>query len=122
MDHNLIDQQILNLLRIPAVQRNQADIAEAVNRIAAAAQLDMTPLGPLQNEQIKLAAIVDFLAKEMNAKYYTVDLAMTDRNDPSRPLYARINIDLDNSLFGFGDTAEETLKNLRPETRRKTTA
>ncbi len=47
MNHKLIDQQILNLLRIPTAQRSQIDIAEAINRIAVAAQLDMAPLAPL---------------------------------------------------------------------------
>lgn len=113
MNNDLIDQHLLDLLRIPASQRTQSNIAEAINRIAAESHLDMTPVGPIQQEQIKLAAIVKFLAEEIGAMRYVVSL---DIHDPewgrTESLYATIKIGTENSLWGSGTTAEEVLKDL----------
>lgn len=113
MNNNLIDQQILDLLRIPANQRTQSNIARAINWIAAAAHLDMTPAGPIQQEQIKLAAIVKFLAEEMGAMRYVVSLDIRDPElGSTESIYAMIKIGPENSLCGYGTTAEEVLKDL----------
>lgn len=114
MNNDLIDQHLLELLRIPANQRTQSNIAGAINQIAADAHLDMAPVGPIQQEQIKLAAIVKFLAEEMGAMRYVVSLDIRDPElGQTESLYASIKIGPENSLYGYGATAEEALKDLR---------
>lgn len=113
MNNDQIDKQILDLLRIPATQRNQEDIAEAINRLAAVANLEISPLAPLQHEQIKLAAIAEFLVTEFGAEYYHATLEMTThKRDWDKPLSVLIKQGPNNHLAGLGKTAQEVLKDL----------
>lgn len=114
MNNELIDQQILDLLRIPAYQRTPDDIAEAINGIAAAAQLETAPLCPIQHEQLKLRAIVQLLAEDMQAEEYGVTLELSPMADNWRaPLSMLIKLGPGSHLIGFGKTAEEVLRDLR---------
>lgn len=114
MNHKQIDQQILDLLRIPALQRTPDDIAKAINGIAAAAQLETAPLCPIQHEQLKLRAIVQLIAEDMQAKEYSVTLELSPMADDWRtPLSTLIKLGSGSHLIGFGKTAEEVLKDLR---------
>jgi len=113
MNSNLIDQHLMNLLRIPAEQRTQASIAEAVNQINAAAQIDTTPLSVAHQEHSKLAAIVEFLAVELNIKKHDTNLYAREAHTYSLSAMMRVNPDGE-YLMGFGQTAEEVLKDLHP--------
>ncbi|MCY1256146.1 hypothetical protein D9M68_51580 [compost metagenome] len=111
MNSNLIDQHLINLLRIPAEQRTQVTIAEAINQISAAAQLDTTPPSPIHQEHSKLAAIVGFLAVELNMERH--DTGLFIRESQSHSLHTIMNAD-GLCWMGFGNTAEEVLKDLHP--------
>ncbi|TFY92778.1 hypothetical protein DYL59_02105 [Pseudomonas kairouanensis] len=114
MNNALIDQQILELLRIPANRRTPDDIAKAINGIAAAAQLETAPLCPIQHEVLKLQAIVEFLAEDMRAEEHSVTLELSPTGDDWRaPLSTLIKLGPGSHLIGFGKTAEEVLRNLR---------
>ncbi|TFY95929.1 hypothetical protein DYL61_00440 [Pseudomonas nabeulensis] len=114
MNNELIDQQILDLLRIPAYQRTADDIAEAINGITAASQLETAPLCPIQHEQLKLRAIVQLLAEDMQAEEYGVTLELSPMADNWRaPLSMLIKLGPGSHLIGFGKTAEEVLRDLR---------
>jgi len=92
MNNDLIDHHLVDLLRIPTAHRTQTDITEAINRIGAAAELDMAPMGELQQEQNKLAAIVEFLAAELNMDTYDISLRLHERGYHSTsPLCLRIH-------------------------------
>ena len=114
MNSNLIDQHLIDLLRIPAEQRTPEDIVDAISSIGIAAQIDLVPAGPLQQEQMKLAAIVDFLATELDIETYDISLSLRERQFPSiSPLCAFMKDSTDGvRLIGFGRTAEEVLKDL----------
>ncbi|MNF69061.1 hypothetical protein D3C84_509340 [compost metagenome] len=111
MNSNLIDQHLIDLLRIPAEQRTQANIAEAMNQIRAAALLDAAPLSLAQQEHSKLAAIVEFLAVELDMKSYDTVLDIRERQTYTLSAMMRVNSD-GQYLMGFGQTAEEVLKDL----------
>lgn len=113
MNSNLIDQHLINLLRIPAEQRTQVNIAEALNQINAAAQLDAAPLILAQQEHIKLVAIVEFLAVELDVKSHYTALDIREFQAYSLSAMMRVNSD-GQYLMGFGQTAEEVLKDLHP--------
>lgn len=113
MNSNLIDQQLIELLRIPAAQRTQANIAEAIDQIRAAAQLDATPPNLAYQEHSKLAAIVEFLAVELDMKTHNT---MLDSHESQ--IYSLSAVMHENAeglyLMGYGKTAEEALKDLHP--------
>jgi ABC-type hemin transport system substrate-binding protein len=111
MNSNLIDQHLIDLLRIPAEQRTQANIAEAINQIGAAAQLHAEPLILAQQEHIKLAAIAEFLAVELDLKSYYTTLDIRESQAYSLSVIMTVNSD-GHYLMGFGNTAEEALKDL----------
>ncbi|MGH8351585.1 MAG: hypothetical protein ACRES5_34305 [Pseudomonas sp.] len=111
MNSNLIDQHLINLLRIPAEQRTQTNIAEAINQISAASQLDAAPLILAQQEHIKLAAIVEFLAVELDLKSHHTVLDIRESQAYSLNAMMRVNSD-GQYLMGFGKTAEEVLRDL----------
>ena len=113
MNSNLIDQHLINLLRIPAEQRTQVNIAEAINQISTAAQLDAAPLILAQQEHIKLAAIIEFLAVELGVKSQNTVLDIRESQTYSLSAVMRVNSD-GQYLMGFGKTAEEVLKDLHP--------
>ena len=113
MNSNLIDQHLIDLLRIPAERRTQAIIAEAINQIGAAAQLNATPLNMAHKEHSKLAAIVEFLALELDMKAHITTL--DTRESQSYTLSAMMRVNYDGLyLMGFGQTAQEALKDLHP--------
>lgn len=121
MNNNLIDQHLIDLLRIPAEQRTQANIAEAINRIGAAAQLDTASLSRKHQEHAKLAAIVEFLAAELGIERH--DTSLWIREGQTQSLHAILSDAPDGMyLMGFGNTAEEVLKDLHPVARCKDAA
>lgn len=112
MNSILIDQHLIDLLRIPAKQRTQANIAEAIHQISAAAQLDAAPLSLAQQEHSKLAAIVEFLAVEQDMKSHDTALDIRESRAYSLSAMMRVNSEGLYSM-GFGQTAE-VLKDLHP--------
>lgn len=121
MNSNLIDQHLIELLRIPAEQRSQENIAETINRIGSAAQLDASPLSQIHQEHAKLAAIVEFLAAELGMQRH--DTSLWIREGHTQSLNAILSDDPEGLyLMGFGKTAEEVLKDLHPVARNKDAA
>ncbi|VVM50672.1 hypothetical protein [Pseudomonas fluorescens] len=113
MNSILIDQQLIDLLRIPAEQRTQTNIAAAIHQISVAAQLDVAPLILAQQEHSKLAAIVEFLAVELDMKSHDTVLDIRESRAYSLSAMMRVNSE-GLYLMGFGQTAEEVLKDLHP--------
>lgn len=111
MNSNLIDQHLIDLLRIPAEQRTQANIAEAINQISAAAQLEAEPLSLVHKEHSKLAAIVESLAPELDMKRHNTILDTRETQAYSLSVVMSGSPD-GLYLLGFGNTAEEVLKDL----------
>lgn len=121
MNNNQIDQHLIDLLRIPVEQRTQANIAEAINHIGAAARLDVAPLSQIHEEHAKLAAIVEFLAAELGTKRHDTSLWL--REGQAHSLNAILSVAPEGPyLMGFGNTAEEVLKDLHPVARNKDAA
>ncbi len=113
MNSNLIDQHLIDLLRIPADQRTQAIIAEAINRIGDAAQLDAPPLSSIHQEHSKLAAIVEFLAQHLKITRH--DTSLDIRESQAHSLWTIMSDDSNGlRLVGSGNTSEEVLKDLHP--------
>lgn len=111
MNNDLIDQHLIDLLRIPVVQRTQTNIAEAINQIGAAAQLEAAPLILAHQEHSKLAAIVEFLAVELDVKRHDTTLNISGSEAYSLSVIMSVTPD-GMYLMGFGKTAEEALKDL----------
>ena len=120
MNSNLIDQHLIELLRIPAEQRTHENIAETINRIGSAAQLDAAPLIQIYQEHAKLAAIVEFLAAELGMQRH--DTSLWTREGHTQSLNAVLSDAEGQYLMGFGKTAEEALKDLHPVTWNKDAA
>jgi hypothetical protein len=120
MNTNLIDQHLIELLRIPAEQRTQETIAETINRIGSAAQLDAAPLSQIHQEHTKLAAIIEFLAAELGMDRH--DTSLFIREGHTQSLNAVLSDAEGQYLMGFGTTAEEVLKDLHPVTWNKDAA
>jgi hypothetical protein len=127
MDNDLIDQQILELLRTPVTNRTQLHVASALARIAEAAQLIQASrpddfgtqpyLFELQREQLKLAAIADFLGEELNFKHCDTQLNIRESgltwHTALTVLFTNPNSQAgDPFLIGHGNTAEEALRDL----------
>ncbi|MHC8343322.1 hypothetical protein [Pseudomonas sp. RT6P73] len=120
MNNNLIDQYLIELLRIPAEQRTQENIAETINRIGSAAQLDASPLSQIHQEHAKLVAIVEFLAAELGIQRH--DTSLWIREGHTQSLSAILSDAEGQYLMGFGETAEEVLKDLHTVARNKDAA
>jgi len=122
MNHNLIDMQILELLRIPANQRTQERVAFALTAIAQAAesrapvvpQLEQSAKTTMQQEQIKLAALTEFLRQELGFDYCSVTLDINQDNyKQNDSLTTFIGSDEgDNFMVGRGLNAESALRDL----------
>lgn len=123
MDNDLIDQQILELLRTSAANRTQLHVASALSRIAEAAQLDQAlwvqpNLIKLQHEHLKLAAIADFLGEELNFRHRDTQLNIRESgltwHSALSVLFSNPDSQVgDPFLIGHGNTAEEALRDLR---------
>lgn len=126
MNNDLIDRHILSLLRLPAEQRTQDRVALVLAGIAQAAQLETATLGhllteqnKLQQEQLKLAAIADFLRQELNFEHCNAQLDLCESdNDWGQPLTVLLsNTGGDIFMYGRGQTAESALRDLHPVTK-----
>lgn len=113
MDHKLTDQHLIDLLRIPAKQRTQTKIAEVINQLSTAAQLEAAPLILAHQEHSKLAAIVEFLAVELDIERHNTVLDIREGQAYSLSVIMNGNSD-GLYLMGFGKTEEEALKDLHP--------
>ena len=122
MNHDLIDLHILDLLRIPVEERTQERVALALTDIAdAAQQVTDTKANPLmaqtilQKEQLKLAAIADFLRQALELEHGTAELELrAPYNEWDKPLTVILSTDKSKTIMvGRGQTAEEALRELR---------
>lgn len=124
MNNDLIDQQIIGLLRIPTEQRSQEQVAMALAGIAQAAQLETATLAaPLREEtilitlqqgQLKLAAIADFLRRELHLEHSNAQLDLREANNTWVPPLSVMLMNSSSDIFmlGYGRTAEEALYDL----------
>lgn len=126
MDHNLIDQLILALLRTPVDQRTPECITEALQRIVEAAtpnELKQTGDLPgkstsasIQQEQLKLAAVASFLKEELNYRNCSTQLSIdeysSDHHQTLTILLSSHESSAESFLVGYGRTAEDALRDL----------
>lgn len=112
MNQEAIDRLLIDLLRIPPEQRTQNDVATAIADIDAAALLEAVAATSLQQEQIKLLAITEFLACELRMvkAHVTLDLSIT------QPCWTPLTLTMRRPdagyVFGRGNTAQEALMDM----------
>ncbi|MBS7440604.1 hypothetical protein KID96_25090 [Pseudomonas syringae] len=112
MNQEAIDHLLIDLLRIPPEQRTQNDVAAAVAGINAAALLDAVAATPLQQEQIKLLAITEFLACELEMVEAHVTLELHPTSRYRFPLTLTMRRPDTGYVFGRGETAQEALMDI----------
>ncbi|VVM71452.1 hypothetical protein PS634_01831 [Pseudomonas fluorescens] len=112
MNQEAIDHLLIDLLRIPPEQRTQNDVATAVADINAAALLEAVAATPLQQEQIKLLAITEFLACELQMVEAHVTLELHPTSRYRTPLTLTMRRPDAGYVFGRGDTAQEALMDI----------
>ncbi|KPA91049.1 hypothetical protein PF66_02387 [Pseudomonas asplenii] len=141
MDHNLIDQQILALLRTPVEQRTVENLAAALHSIATAASLveapftaphaDLQRLINLHREQVKLSYYSELLLPVLGYTSYDVCLYANTGDYGSNVTLSTIlspKTDFSASanelptLFGSGKTAQDALRDLHPIAKREQAA
>ena len=111
MNHEMIDHQLIELLRVPATLRRTEHVRAALASIAAAAQVEAVATTPLQHEQLKLLAIVEYLSHEFKTDIHNVSLELAV--DPRLSLLRVWMLQLDGSAWtGRGNTAEQALRDL----------
>lgn len=112
MNQEAIDRLLIDLLRIPPEQRTQNDVATFIAGINSAALLESIAATPLQQEQIKLLAITEFLACElqMGEAHVTLDLSITQPQ--WIPLTLTMRRPCAGYVFGRGRTAQEALMDM----------
>ncbi|WP_116828056.1 hypothetical protein [Pseudomonas syringae] len=112
MNQEAIDRLLIDLLRIPPEQRTQNDVAAVIAGINSAALLEAVAATPLQQEQIKLLAITEFLACELQMvdAHVTLDLSITQPQ--WIPLTLTMRRPCAGYVFGRGRTAQEALMDM----------
>ena len=111
MNHEAIDRQLIELLRLPAAQRRAEHVSETLTNIAAAAEVGAVATTPLQQEQLKLLNIVELLSHDFETNINNVSLELAV--NPSLSLLRVWMLQLDGAAWtGRGNTAEEALKDL----------
>ncbi|RMQ45999.1 hypothetical protein ALQ04_01648 [Pseudomonas cichorii] len=115
MNHEEIDRQLIELLRTPAQERTPGIIESSIALICTAAELETAPATPTQQEQIKLIAIIERLACDLKTtnNNVTLELSADDPNPIHQALHLSMRLPNGNYLFGWGRTAEETLRDMR---------
>jgi len=112
MNQEAIDRLLIDLLRIPPEQRTQDEVATVVAGINRAALLDAVVEGPLQQEQIKLLAITEFLASELQMVEAHVSLELSSTSRYRTPLTLTMRRRDAGYVFGRGETAQEALMDI----------
>lgn len=114
MNHEEIDRQLIELLRTPVQERTPEKIESAIAFISTAAELETTQMPRMQQEQIKLMAIIELLACDLKTVNNTTTLELRDVTDPTQSaLHLSMRLPNGHYLFGWGTTAEETLRDMR---------
>ncbi|MBI6845242.1 hypothetical protein YA0016_26375 [Pseudomonas syringae] len=112
MNQEAIDRLLVELLRIPPEQRTQNEVATVVAGINAAALLEAVAATPLQQEQIKLLAITEFLACELQMVEVLVTLDLSITQPHWTPLTLSMRRPGAGYVFGRGNTAQEALMDM----------
>ncbi len=113
MNHEEIDRQLIELLRTPVQERTPGKIESAITLISTAAELETTPATQSQQEQVKLLAIANLLACDLKTTYHHASLDLYSTAETSRQLSICMRLPNGNYLIGFGETAQETLINMK---------
>ncbi|MEE4375809.1 hypothetical protein V2J67_25960 [Pseudomonas alliivorans] len=116
MNQEAIDHLLIDLLRIPPEQRTQNDVATAVAEINAVALLEAVAATPLQQEQIKLLAITEFLACELQMVEAHVTLELHPTSRYLTPPTLTMRRPDAGYVFGRGETAQEALMDIHDYT------
>ncbi|MBA1232662.1 hypothetical protein G7013_23730 [Pseudomonas viridiflava] len=116
MNQEAIDHLLIDLLRIPPEQRTQNDVSTAVADINAAALLEAVAATPLQQEQIKLLTITEFLACELQMVEAHVTLELHPTSRYRTPLTLTMRRPDAGYVFGRGETAQEALMDIHDYT------
>ena len=112
MDQKTIDRLLIDLLRVPLERRDQNEVARTVANLSAASHLETVTATPSQREQIKLMAIVELLAYELQMELAHVTLEMSADTEGLVPLTITMRNPDGNYVFGRGRTAQEALQDL----------
>lgn len=112
MNQEAIDRLLIDLLRIPPEQRTQNDVAAVITGINSAARLEAVAATPLQQEQIKLLAITEFLACELQMVDAHVTLDLSIIQPQWIPLTLTMRRPYAGYVFGRGRTAQEALMDM----------
>lgn len=113
MDNQLIDQALKGLLAVPHAERNPEQLAAWINLIVETCGIELSSESTLQLEHLKLFAALQLLAKEHG---FTEVACRHEMGTTTwrKALSADIKLPGCNELiFGFGETAEEVLADLR---------
>ncbi|WP_374979257.1 hypothetical protein PSGK_21205 [Pseudomonas solani] len=115
-DHRLLEETLVNLLRMPRSHWTREQIKAHLSLAATAAALDLARPSTLQMEHMKLAAAVELLAGGMGEGFsYRVALR-SGPNLEGIELFASVESKgggADVRFTGFGSTAERVLAQLR---------
>lgn len=117
MDSHLIDNTLLDLLRMPEAKRTQEVIASHLVLAATAAGIQVHGSSPLQLEQLKLHSAVTLLTRNLGENFtHRTNLRLADGIE-GMELFASIESagDLGVRFTAFGGTAERVLAKLREE-------
>ena len=111
MNHEAIDRQLIELLRLPVTQRSPEHLSAALTNIAAAADVEAVARTMLQQEQLKLLAIAELLSQDLKTDINNVSLELAlDERFTSLSLWMQ---QLEGGAWvGRGNTAEEALRDL----------
>lgn len=115
MDKKLLDDTLLDLLRMPEAARTPEIIASHLALAATAAGIAHQGAAPLQLEHMKLHSAVSLLAASLGGSFtHRTNLRLGDGLE-GMELFASIETtNLGGVRFtGFGDTAERVLAQLR---------
>lgn len=112
MNQEAIDRLLIDLVSIPPEQRTQNEIATVVAGINAAALLEAVVAGPLQQEQIKLLSITEFLACELQMVEAHVTLELHPTSRYRIPLTLTMRRSDGGYVFGRRETAQEALMDI----------
>jgi len=124
MNHEAIDRQLIELLRMPIRRRTTTRLSAGLNELAAAAGVHAVGMSPIQQEQVKLLAIADSLASELGTTKSSVLLDLTNHEDHAwiNPLTLVMHRKTGDYLMGHGRSAQEALRDLHEYTPKSTAA
>lgn len=118
MDSKLLDQTLIDLLRMPQAKRTPEAINAHLTLAATAAGLKLESPTKLQLEQLKLLSAVSLLASNLGNNFtHRINLRLGQGLEGMELFAAieHIHVDKGPRFTGFGSNAERVLAKLRQE-------